>query len=79
MNKIGGVYIYYATKPGNYQENIQPQRAKKKISLKRLIRTFLCEQEFSQCVLKRQCECLDVCKYGQQYIQSTKNEDKHNE
>ncbi len=78
MDKIGGLFIYHATKPGNYQEKNQSQKAKK-ITVKRLIRSYLCDQERSRCVVTRRCECLDVCQYGQQYIQSTKNEDTHNE
>lgn len=47
------------------------------MTVKCLMRSFLCERERSQCVTKGECECLDVCKYGQRYIEIVKGMPYH--
>ena len=48
-------------------ENIQIE----KLTLDSLVNNYLCCGENSMCVLLKKCECLDVCKYGQRYIELT--------
>lgn len=79
MDRIKGYPIYHATKPGivpaehKEKENIKI----KTISTQRLIKSYLCGGADSRCVVSRQCECLDVCQYGQQYINQTSEENNH--
>ena len=40
-----------------------------KISFNSLVRNYLCCSENSMCVLLGRCECLDVCRYGQRYLE----------
>ena len=50
------------------------EKNKKIINKKTLIKSYLCGGADSKCVVFRQCECLDVCQYGQQYIKQTSEE-----
>jgi len=45
------------------------------ISQKRLIRHYLCDGKKSSCVLFHTCECLNVCKFGQRYLQTLNETD----
>lgn len=40
-----------------------------KISFNSLVKNYLCCSENSMCVLLGKCECLDVCCYGQRYLE----------
>ena len=42
------------------------------LGLKSLMKHHLCKGEFSDCVSRRTCDCLDVCRFGQRYIALTK-------
>ena len=37
-----------------------------------LLRNYLCAGEHSACVTRHVCECLNVCRYGQRYLQTIK-------
>lgn len=71
MDKIRGFPIYHAIKPGDKEKE---NKKIKKISTNRLIKSYLCSGADSRCVVFRQCECLDACQYGQQYIKQTSEE-----
>ena len=40
-----------------------------KISFNSLVQNYLCCSVNSMCVLLGKCECLDVCRYGQRYLE----------
>lgn len=68
--------IYHAVKPGCYRTGMNAGTSAKhvdlkKITAKKLFKHYLCDGERSLCVVKRQCECLDACKFGQRYIELT--------
>lgn len=76
MDKIRGLPIYHAIKPGVAPAEYKEKENKKikNISTNRLIKSYLCSGADSRCVVFRQCECLDACQYGQQYIKQTSEE-----
>lgn len=45
-----------------------------KLPMDSLVKNYLCCGENSMCVLLNRCECLDVCKYGQRYIELQQKE-----
>ena len=53
---------------GKYYTGVNPDS----ISLYSLVKHHLCKGEFSDCVSRRACDCLDVCRFGQRYIALTK-------
>lgn len=64
--------IIHAIKPGTIPDNHKEKEKKEKIiNTKRSIRSYLCSGADSRCVVFRQCEYLDACQYGQQYIEQT--------
>lgn len=76
MDRIRDYPIYHATKPWFAPAGHKEKENKKikKISIQRLIKSYLCSGADSRCVIFRQCECLDACVYGQQYIKQTSEE-----
>ena len=76
----GEIRILHATRPGRCEEPRERKKEKDRIdamTVKCLMRSFLCERECSLCVTKGECECLDVCKYGQRYIEIVKGMPYH--
>lgn len=77
MDRFRGFPIYHAIKPGvapaEYKEKEKNKKIKN-ISTQRLMKSYLCSGADSRCVVFRQCECLDACQYGQQYIKQTSEE-----
>ena len=71
--KINGERWYTAVRPGTHDRQIDQTGLKElqKISLKALVRKYLCEQGESACVKQRGCEMLKICRYGQRYIELT--------
>lgn len=78
MDRNRGFSIYHAIKPGTVpDEHREKEKQKEKITTKKqLIRSYLYCGENSPCVVLRQCECLDACRYGQQYIKQKSEEQK---
>jgi hypothetical protein len=75
MDRIRGFPIYHAIKPGVAPAAYKEKEKKiKNISTQRLIKNYLCCGADSRCAVSRQCECLDACQYGQQYIKQTSEE-----
>ena len=64
------------TKPNNIPaKKAQPARGGygemqlEKIGFQSLVKNYLCCGESSMCVILGKCECLDVCRYGQRYLE----------
>lgn len=69
--------IIHAIKPGTIPDNHKEKEKKEKIiNTNRLIKSYLCSGADSRCVIYRTCECLDACRYGQQYLKQTSEEKK---
>ncbi|MBP3541812.1 MAG: hypothetical protein J6K72_08410 [Clostridia bacterium] len=85
MNRLKGIPIYEVTKPGavsgkrKKRKNNDEEIPKiEKLPTHELVRMYLCERKKSRCVKYGSCECLDKCRYGQEYIkrQMEKNHGK---
>lgn len=71
--KIKGCRYYSAERISSREKETRYYREKKLEDLKlgELVRRHLCSGALSECAVKRCCEMLDVCRYGQRYIELT--------
>lgn len=72
MDKIKGIQVYHASKPGS--GSVQDSRLGirdreiEELPTKQLVSTYLCKKAESMCVTKGECENLSVCAYGKEYV-----------
>ncbi len=75
MTSFGGTLHYGSRSDGSKAAGKQPGIGNiNRLSKKGLINRYLCDGSNSQCVQRHRCECLDVCKYGQRYLQIVEEE-----
>ena len=75
MNRLKGIPVYDVTKPGTLRKKRNKGKEKneeipkiEKLPTHELVGMYLCERKKSRCVKGLKCECLDKCRYGQEYI-----------
>ena len=66
-------FAVHATRPCHIRLRRKYTKKQRVIKAEKLLKSYLCMGKDSDCVRLRKCECLDVCRYGQQYIQQTEN------
>ncbi len=75
--KINGVRYFRAERVTSYDKPVQRDNDDvriEKLSMKSLVRNYLCSGAQSICVATGKCECLDRCRYGQRYVELTRKE-----
>lgn len=62
-------YIHGRMPGSQTTETVKERNKVGRLSRKRLVASYLCHGEKSDCVVKETCSVLESCRYGQRYLE----------